>query len=123
MIISEDKSQGIYFIKAYSPGKITVNNTTFTMSLIITANTLVTDWPPQTLEQLQPSHFNPIITLNPEIILLGTGIKFKRPPANLLAPLYEHNLGVECMDTGAACRTFTALSAEKRNVVAALLIE
>jgi uncharacterized protein len=34
---------------------------------------------------------------------------------------YRRNIGVECMTTRAACRTFNVLAGERRNVVAALL--
>ena len=123
MIITEDMTEGSYIRKAYEPGKITVNESTYTQSLIISKNQLTTDWEPQSIAQLNPSHFDAIVTLQPEIVLLGTGIAFHLPEHRLLAPLYEKGFGVECMDTGAACRTFTALLSEKRNVIAALLIQ
>ncbi len=122
MIITEDKGEGTYQIRAYEPGEITVNNTVYTHSLIITPNELITNWEPQTLTQVQRQHLEQILALNPEVIIFGTGKQFIMPPNELLAPLYEHNIGVESMDTRAACRTYTALMSEGRNVVAALLI-
>ncbi|HNR84724.1 MTH938/NDUFAF3 family protein, partial [Ottowia sp.] len=37
--------------------------------------------------------------------------------------LIEAGIGVETMDTGAACRTYNILAGEGRRVVAALLVE
>lgn len=123
MIINEDHASSRYQIKAYSPGAITINETTYEKSLILSASTLITDWPPHSLSDLTPAHLDTLLTLNPQIILLGTGKQFALPETSLLAPLYEKQFSVECMDTGAACRTFMALAAEDRNVVAALLID
>jgi uncharacterized protein len=41
----------------------------------------------------------------------------------VLAPLYQAGIGVEVMDTRAACRTYNILLAEGRRVVAALIVE
>lgn len=124
MIITKDTSDAHYQIQAYSPGNsITVNNKKHTKSLIISADLLITDWEPQSLAEIKHRHWKTVIDLKPEILLLGTGKTFKIPTSQLLTPLYNHQIGVECMDTGAACRTYVALSAESRHVVAVLLIE
>ncbi len=123
MELTEDSPQGDYQIKAYEPGIITINETQYCQSLILTRDTLITDWPPQNLSELQDEHLQAILNLKPSVILLGTGKAFQLPPTAQLARLYKAGFGVESMDTGAACRTFCALSAEGRNVVAALLID
>lgn len=122
MALTEDTNNSAYQIRAYEPGKITVNQDTYTQSLIIAPDQLILDWAPQSLAELQAAHFNKILALKPEIVILGTGKRFIMPPPSQLAPLYQQHLGVECMDTGAACRTYTALIAEGRRIVAALLI-
>lgn len=123
MILNEDSGIGDYQIRAYEPGAVTVNETVYTKSLIVSAYKLVADWAPQSLDELKNEDFKPILEVGPEIVLLGTGISFKMPAQKQLAPLYLEKLGVECMDTGAACRTYTALMSEGRKVVAALLIK
>jgi len=115
MQITEDTNHGRYQILAYKLGKITINDKTYTRSLIITTQTLIDDWGPKTVEDITQAHIDRILTLEPEIILLGTGEHFKIPPTELRQ--------FDSMDTGAACRTFIALSSEGRNVAAALLIE
>jgi len=122
MQITEDINSSKYQIKAYTRGEITVNNGKYRKSLIITPTTLWTEWPPATISDLAAVHLEPLIQLNPDIILLGTGNYFVMPPHSLLAPIYQAGLTIDPMDTGAACRTFVALSSENRNVAAALLI-
>ena len=121
-MLNEDKSHSDYQIKAYTPGAITVNDTTYHQSLIIAPTTLIDDWPPQCLAELKHQHLDTILALAPEIVILGSGRAFQLPSKGQLAPLYQQLLGVECMDTGAACRTYMALNSENRRVVAALLI-
>ena len=43
------------------------------------------------------------------------------PPA-LLRNLMSKRIGIETMDTAAACRTYNVLAGESRKVVAALLL-
>jgi uncharacterized protein len=122
MILSEDSNTSNYIIKGYKPGLITINSESYSESIIVNSQQLI-KWPPSSLDDLLAEHLEHIIALKPEIILLGTGIHFKMPPAEQLEPIYRHGMGVECMDTGAACRTFSVLSSEGRNVIAALLID
>lgn len=56
-----------------------------------------------------------------DVILLGTGASMKMLPAKLRNGLRDKGLSIDCMDTGAACRTYNVLMAEGRRVVAALL--
>ncbi len=57
----------------------------------------------------------------PEILLVGCGARFTRPPAELRARLRELGIALEWMDTGAACRTHNVLLGEARDVAAALI--
>jgi uncharacterized protein len=123
MLITKDTNDALFQIRAYRPGFITVNDQVYQHSLIITAQKLIDDWSPQSLLTFTPENWSPVLELNPEIILLGTGRRFKMPHPSLLAPVYARKIGVESMDTGAACRTFMALVAEGRIVAAALLVD
>lgn len=124
MQLSLDTGNGLYHIRAYQPGQITVNETTFTRSLIVAHSQLISDWPPQNIESLEKSHIFMLTELvpHPKIVLLGTGTRLIFPPSELITPLTQLGIGVEIMDTRAACWTYTALMAENRAVVAALLI-
>jgi uncharacterized protein len=117
-----DENQAAYQIHAYKPGQIQVNDMTLTQSLIISATQLITDWPPQVLAELTETHLQAVLPLAPTILLIGTGARLQFPAMAIYGNLLNHGIGVEVMDTSAACRTFNALSAEGRNVVAALLL-
>lgn len=121
MMISKDNNDALFQIRSYRPGAITINDQAYDHSLIITPQQLF-DWAPQWLSEVTATDWPPVLELNPEIILFGAGKKFIMPHPSLLAPIYARKIGVESMDTGAACRTYMALAAEGRRVVAALLI-
>lgn len=89
--------------------------------LIVSATELLTDWKAQQFDDLSEQQFEPVFGLNPEVVLVGTGPKQVFPAAELLMCFYRRSIGVEFMNTRAACRTFNVLVSDHRNVVAALL--
>jgi len=111
-----------YYIRAYGPGWIKVNDQEIRRSAIVGPERLVTDWPPQTFADLEEIHFEALLSMEPEIVLLGTGNRqrFPRPP--LTRTLLARGVGVEVMDTAAACRTYNVIMLEGRRVAAALLL-
>jgi uncharacterized protein len=122
MNISLDTHAGAYHIKSYQPGKLIINEQQHVSSVIISLTQLITNWRPQTLAELNLEDFAAILALEPEIVLLGTGEHLLFPDPALLIPCYEQKVGIEVMNTQAACRTFEVLAAENRRVVAALLV-
>jgi len=56
-------------------------------------------------------------------VIVGTGATQRFPPHELAKALATTGVGVEVMDTRAACRTYNILASEGRKVVAAILIE
>ncbi len=115
-------NQSIYTIQSFSPGKIEINHTIYTHSLIALPNQIITDWPPQTMDMLAAKHVDRMTQLSPEIILIGTGIQQHLIPSLLLMKLIEAKIGFEAMSTAAACRTFNLLASEGRKVAAGLII-
>jgi uncharacterized protein len=109
-------------ITAHGEGWIEVNRERYTSSLIVSAMGERLDWPCQSFEELQSADFERILALGPELVLFGSGARLRFPNPQWLAPLYARRIGVETMDTGAACRTYNFLAAEGRRVVAALLL-
>lgn len=91
-------------------------------SFIITTDQIVTDWLPQQVEEITIAHIDSVLALMPAVILLGTGKRLRFPSPNILAHSQQHRVGMEVMDTAAACRTYNILAAEGRNVAAALLM-
>jgi uncharacterized protein len=113
---------GQNFIHAYGPGQVTINQQAHRRSLLVTPSRLITDWPPQSFSDLLERHFDQIRELNPEVVVLGTGARLQFPRTADTRALIQANIGLEVMDTGAACRTYNILMQDGRRVAAALLM-
>lgn len=111
------------FITAFDPQFVQVNQTRHAASLIVLRERLVENWPVRMLEDLAESHFETLAGLGVEIVLLGTGRTLRFPHPRLSSRLLSQRIGLEVMDTGAACRTYNILSGEGRSVAAALIVE
>lgn len=109
-------------IEAYSAGTVVIAEQHYNTSLIVSPVQVISDWPPQTFEDLAAHHLDTVVTLEPEIVVIGTGQYLRFPQADVLSPLLNNDIGYEIMDTGAACRCYNILVAEGRRVVAALLM-
>jgi uncharacterized protein len=106
----------------YGTGYVMVNRTRYEHNLIILPDRVIEDWQAITFEQLTAEHFEFMLPLQPEIVLFGTGATLRFPHPSLTKALIASKIGVEVMDTSAACRTYNILTAEGRRVAAALLI-
>ncbi len=122
MRFSLDFDRSVNTIYAYAKGYVAINDQEISRSVIVTPERLITNWPPQRFVDLEAAHFEWILKLEPEIVLLGTGSHQQLPHPQLIRPLIERGLGVEVMDTAAACRTYNIIVAEGRQVAAALLM-
>ncbi|MFO1371949.1 MAG: Mth938-like domain-containing protein [Candidatus Competibacteraceae bacterium] len=122
MRFSLDLDTNKHSIKAYGPGWVNINEREIRHSVIVSPERLVTDWPPQTFEDLAEPHFEWIAQLEPEIVLLGTGSRQRFPQPRMTQALLARGMGVEVMDTAAACRTYNIIMLEGRRVAAALLM-
>lgn len=107
-------------IRRYAAREIVVSDTTFAGSVIVTATKTIHDWAPEDFSALEPAHLDIVLALQPEIVLLGSGTEQRFPPAAIVAHMARAGVGMETMDTGAACRTYNVLLAEGRAVAAAL---
>lgn len=115
-------SQAGNTIRAYASGQITINEEVIVTSVIVTPDRIIRDWLPVAFGDLEPRHIARLEELQPEIIVLGTGERLRFPGAEFTAGFLSRGIGVEIMDTRAACRTYNILLSEDRRVVAALLI-
>lgn len=120
MLIHEDRASSGHVIKSYDNTSIQIDDTRYTHSLIVSPHYLLADWD-ASFEQLKPSHFECILQLNPPIFILGTGKQARFPSKAIYEFFAKHHIGFECMNTGAACRTYTVLASEGRKVAAGLL--
>ena len=122
MALQEDNT-AVCCIRSYQNGALELTNREkHESSVLITEEQAVIDWRPTCMEDLTLADLDAILSHKPDVILLGTGERFQTLPANLLSVFHTQGIGVECMDTAAACRCFVALVSEQRNVIAALII-
>lgn len=122
MKVSLDTTTAAYVIRAYERGRIRINNDHYSNSIILTPGRLITPWAPASIGDLQQAHLTEITTLQPELILLGTGSQLQFPDSALYYYVLQQRIGLEIMDTEAACRTFNILASEGRQVAAGLII-
>jgi len=109
-------------IRAYAPGEVRIGEAIYRRSLVVSGERLIADWGPERFEDLTAENLKLLVAFDPEVVILGCGNTQRFPNASVLAPLTQQGVGVEVMETGAACRTFNILLAEERRVVAALIV-
>jgi len=81
------------------------------------------DWQCARFEDLTEEHFTSLAATLPELVIFGSGTRLRFAPPAFMRALMHRRIGIETMDTLAACRTFNILAGEGRQVIAALLIE
>ena len=123
MKITLQTGPGVNLVRSFVPGELRVGDDVIHTSCLLTAESMDTDWPPQTLGELTLAHLDHVIAQRPEIVLIGTGTRQRFPERSILTALLTRRIGVEVMDTAAACMTFNILVAEDRRVVAALFLK
>ncbi len=97
-------------------------NTRFGHSLLVPWQGTVLPWAPTRPADLTPADFEALLVLQPELVIFGSGPRHQFVSPALMRALIEHRIGVETMDTPAACRTYNVLVSEGRSAVAALLL-
>ena len=116
-------SDAQYSFSGYGKGYVEVNGKRYTRSLILTPARVIEDWMAGAWETLAAEHFAPLVELRPNVVLLGSGAKMRFPHPSLTRALIDARIGVEVMDTQAACRTYNILVGEGRSVAAAVMLE
>lgn len=110
-------------VRSCTPTEIYLRDQVIRASAIFTADQLLLGWTPRTISALRAEHLQAVLALGPEVILLGTGARQEFPDASVMRAAQIAGVGLEVMDTRAACRTYNVLVAEGRRVAAAILIE
>ncbi|SPE24418.1 conserved hypothetical protein [Burkholderiales bacterium] len=108
-------------VTAYGADYIEVNRVRHAGSLIFAPDSPIRTWEASAFERLRAEHFVPVLELQPELVLIGTGASQRFPAPQITLLLAQAGVGFEIMDTAAACRTFNILTAEGRRVVGAFL--
>ena len=118
--LSDTSNQKIF--NEHGPGYVIVSGVRYERPVVVTPQQVLTDWPPQDFAALEEAHFTWFLALEPEVVVIGTGERQQFPHPRLYRQLIEAHIGVEFMDTAAACRTYDILVSEDRKVVAAILL-
>ena len=122
MKLQPDKSD-VQAISGYGPGWVGVDGEKITHSVILSSSGDRIEWPSSRFEDLGAADFAMLAQLQAEIVIFGSGSRIRFPQAAWLAPLMARRIGIETMDTAAACRTYNILAQEGRSVAVALLLE
>jgi len=123
MKIDRERAEGKNVFTAYDEGWVEVSGRRHSANIAVSGERIVTGWTAGGFEGLQVEEVEALAAMKPEILLLGSGRVFRFPSPALLAPIYAARIGVEVMDTRAACRTYNILLAEGRAVVAAIIVD
>jgi uncharacterized protein len=123
MKIQPDRLEGVNAVNRFEAGRVWVNGQPHAASVLVPWRGEVQAWPVGALQALGAAHFEQVLALRPELVVFGSGARLRFVAPALLKTLIQAGIGVETMDTLAACRTYNVLAMEGRSVVAALLLE
>lgn len=123
MRLIADSPSRFHVVTAHGPGFVMVDNNRFERSLLVRPDRIDPDWGPDEFASLATGHLATLAAIGCDVLLLGTGTRQRFPVPALLRALIEAHIGVEVMNTPAACRTYNLLVAEGRQVAAALIVE
>ena len=110
-------------ITGYGPGWVGVNGEKIMHAVLVSPRGERIDWNCPDFESLGPQHFEQLAVMDVELVVFGSGTRLRFPHPAWLKALHARRIGIETMDTRAACRTYNILAQEGRNVVAALLMD
>jgi uncharacterized protein len=112
-----------YRVGSFANNTVVIAEVRYTISLIVTPEKVVRDWPPQHPEGLTIDDLETILALEPELILVGTGNALRFPDSVILKGVIRAGIGIDFMDSRTACGTYNVLAAEGRRVAAGIIIE
>jgi uncharacterized protein len=114
---------GVQSISGYGDGWVGVGGEKIRHSVVLSSSGARLDWQCARFADLGAAHFQQVADLGPELLVFGSGQRLRFPQPAWIRPLIERRIGIETMDTHAACRTYKILASEGRRVAVALLIE
>jgi uncharacterized protein len=117
-----DQFIGVNAVTSLTEDAVVVGPSTYRHHALVPWVGPVCTWSAPNFAELTLEHFEQVRQLQPELVIFGSGARLRFPPPVLLLPFMAQRIGFECMDSGAACRTYNVLVGEGRRVVLALLI-
>jgi uncharacterized protein len=122
MKFQPDTLPGVNVITRHEAGRVRVGAVDHSHSVLVPWIGTVQRWEVDDFDALAEIHFAALLAAQPELVIFGSGPRLRFPRPALLRPLIEARIGIETMDTAAACRTYNVLAGEGRHVLAALLL-
>jgi len=110
-------------IKEIDAKSIKIGDKQINHSIVLSPTKIIGKWSRNNVKKLTLDDFKNIITITPDIILLGTGKNLIFPPRELIFQMAKLDIGIEVMSTQAACRTFNLLISEYREPIAILMFD
>lgn len=110
-------------VQSVSSAAIRVSGETYTQTIALTPEQLITDWRAKAVADLSIDDFETLLRDNPELIIVGTGMANRFAPRELVFAFARRGVGLEVMDTAAAARTFNVLAGEGRRIAAILSLD
>jgi uncharacterized protein len=123
MKFTEHRDSNVLTVKKYEPNHVTINDIEVTDSCYLNHHTLKEHWACHQLSELNTDRLDELLSLSPEVIILGTGEKQQFPDPKIFYYCAQKGVGLEVMANDAACRTYNVLTTEDREVVLALIFE
>ena len=122
MDLSLERPEGYLFVRRVGERSITVMDRELEASFLLAPDRVVEGWPVDDMAALDEGAGEAVRALEPEVVLLGTGMRQRFPPAAFMAGFLRKGIGIEVMDNAAAARTYDLLAGEGRRVVAAFIL-
>lgn len=112
----------LQLVNSYGDGGFKVSGVRHQGSILVLPDATAS-WPVESFDKLSLKTLQPIIDAVPavEVLIVGCGSSLKLLPTTLREVLRSKSIGIEAMDTRAACRTYNVLAGEGRRVAAALI--
>jgi len=110
-------------VTGYDQGGVEINAQRYDYSVLVMPEVPPRPWPVTRFEDLTAVLFEQIAADKPDVVILGTGERQRFVHPRLIASLSSQRIGVESMDSHAACRTYNILMGEGRKVTLALILE
>jgi uncharacterized protein len=122
MQLTEHRPGDHHVVRRITPDGIQIDEHQYAESLILGARLLDTDWPVTGWDDLDRETIEPLLTHQPELVLLGVGEQQSFPPIDVQRHFLCAGVGLECMTLDAAARTFNVLMSENRRALAGFIL-
>lgn len=122
MELTEHRPGNYHVVRKITADGIQIDDTSYSESLILGARLLETSWPVRSYADLSSDSIEPLLTHQPEVVLLGFGEQQSFPPVEVQRRFLRAGVGLECMTLAAAARTFNVLMSENRRALAGLIL-